>query len=264
MKGFGAFAMIVGVCWLVFALGMDVSVATGSGGRVNNLGLMADRQVHTIVGGMITLAGLLMVLLGGKGSVAAPTLEVDMRPCPFCAEDIKNAAIKCRHCGAEVEAVISSVAVETSGQSASSNGPFIALCAALMVVIVGGIAYRVSLSTSSSPTLGALKEYRPKADELIGLNPSAFGCISETNFSQSMFHYNKSEFTAWAERTKGADCFHQRDISADLAWTVLQVRDDLMQIGLKQASEYSKSPEVGRFNYWTLERWAQQRSSAPQ
>lgn len=97
--------LIVGVCWLVFALSMDVSVATGAGGRVNNLGLMADRQIHTIVGGMIALAGLLMVLLGGKAPTARTSAETDTRPCPFCAEPIKNAAIKCRHCGADVESV---------------------------------------------------------------------------------------------------------------------------------------------------------------
>lgn len=27
------------------------------------------------------------------------------RPCPFCAETIKSAAIKCKHCGADVEAI---------------------------------------------------------------------------------------------------------------------------------------------------------------
>jgi len=105
MKGFGAFVLIVGICWLVFALGMDVSVSTGAGGRVSNLGLMADRQVHAIVGGMITLAGLLMVLLGGKNTNAPATTEAHTRPCPLCAETIKSAAIKCKHCGAEVEAV---------------------------------------------------------------------------------------------------------------------------------------------------------------
>lgn len=105
MKGFGTFAMIIGICWLVFALSMDVSVATGSGGRVNNLGLMADRQVHTIVGGMITLAGLLMVLLGGKPVAVQGHVETDVRPCPLCAESIKNAAVKCKHCGADVEPV---------------------------------------------------------------------------------------------------------------------------------------------------------------
>ncbi|APV42100.1 hypothetical protein PFAS1_23260 [Pseudomonas frederiksbergensis] len=105
MKGFGTFALIVGICWLVFALSMDVSVATGAGGRVNNLGLMADRQVHTIVGGMITLAGLLMVLLGGKAVSTSVTAEANTRLCPLCAESIKSAAIKCKHCGADVEAV---------------------------------------------------------------------------------------------------------------------------------------------------------------
>lgn len=105
MKGFGTFALIVGICWLIFALSMDVSVATGAGGRVNNLGLMADRQVHVIVGGMIALAGLLMVLLGGKGSPAAAQEEKDTRPCPMCAESIRAAAVKCKHCGADVEAV---------------------------------------------------------------------------------------------------------------------------------------------------------------
>ena len=106
MKGFGTFALIVGICWLVFALSMDVSVSTGMG-RVNNLGLMADRQVHAIVGGMIALAGLVMMLLGGKGSASgrAETTEHDTRPCPLCAETIKNAAIKCKHCGAEVDGV---------------------------------------------------------------------------------------------------------------------------------------------------------------
>ena len=104
MKGFGTFALIVGVCWLIFAVSMDVSVPTGAGGWVNNLGLMADRQVHTIVGGVIALAGLLMVLLGGKGSPAAQA-EKDTRPCPLCAESIKIAAVKCKHCGADVEPV---------------------------------------------------------------------------------------------------------------------------------------------------------------
>ncbi|MCC3698817.1 zinc-ribbon containing domain protein [Pseudomonas phage PseuP_222] len=105
MKGIGTLALVVGICWAVFALSMDVSVATGSGGRVNNLGLMADRQLHTIVGGMIALAGLIILMLGGKGSAPSATTVTDTRPCPACAETIKNAAIKCKHCGADVEPI---------------------------------------------------------------------------------------------------------------------------------------------------------------
>ncbi|MGE8098087.1 hypothetical protein ACQKP6_09005 [Pseudomonas fluorescens] len=102
MKGFGKVILFIGVCWAVFALNMDVSVATGAGGRVNNLGLMADRQIHTILGGIIALAGLLMILLSGKPATTSLVVESDSRPCPMCAETIKNAAIKCKHCGADV------------------------------------------------------------------------------------------------------------------------------------------------------------------
>ena len=118
MKGFGTFALIVGICWVVFALSMDVSVSTGMG-RVNNLGLMADRQVHAIVGGMIALAGLVMMLLGGKGSPPsrAETAEHDTRHCPLCAETIKNAAVKCKHCGADV--VVATAAQPTQSESSS-------------------------------------------------------------------------------------------------------------------------------------------------
>lgn len=41
-------------------------------------------------------------------TAAAPTTTgvqaSDVRPCPFCAEPIKRAAIKCKHCGSTVEA----------------------------------------------------------------------------------------------------------------------------------------------------------------
>lgn len=104
MKGFGIFALIAGICWMIFALNMDVSVSTGMG-RVNNLGLMADRQVHAIVGGIIALAGLLMLIFGERATPTSTQVssEIDTRPCPLCAETIKNAAVKCKHCGADVE-----------------------------------------------------------------------------------------------------------------------------------------------------------------
>ncbi|PHN32126.1 hypothetical protein [Pseudomonas sp. ICMP 460] len=105
MKGLGVLALIVGACWLIFALSMDVSVLTGAGGRVNNMGLMADRQIHTIVGSVIALAGLLMLLLSGKNQPTTSLAEKDTRPCPMCAESIKAAAVKCKHCAADVEPV---------------------------------------------------------------------------------------------------------------------------------------------------------------
>jgi hypothetical protein len=36
--------------------------------------------------------------------VASHSTDRDLRTCPYCAEDIRHSAIKCRHCGSELEA----------------------------------------------------------------------------------------------------------------------------------------------------------------
>lgn len=102
MRGFGVVVLIVGVLVIVGAMSMDVSVSSGIG-RVNNLGLMAERQNYTLIGGIVALAGLLMTLLGGRKHAGTPVAESDTRACPICAESIKRAAIKCKHCGTDVE-----------------------------------------------------------------------------------------------------------------------------------------------------------------
>ncbi|CAB5648347.1 MULTISPECIES: hypothetical protein [Pseudomonas] len=110
MRGFGILALIVGFIAVVGALAMDVSVSTGMGRRVNNIGLMAQQQNYLIIGALIALAGLLMTIFGGKKKLSseqiASIMEAkDSRPCPFCAEPIKHAAIKCKHCQADVPAI---------------------------------------------------------------------------------------------------------------------------------------------------------------
>lgn len=104
MRGFGILLMVVGVIAVLAALGMDTSVGTGLGGRVNNIGLMADRQNYTIIGGLMAIAGLLMVIFSGHKAQAG-TVDTDTRPCPACAETIKNAAVKCKHCGEDVRSI---------------------------------------------------------------------------------------------------------------------------------------------------------------
>lgn len=106
MRKFGIVVLIIGVLVVISAMGMDVSVSSGLG-RVNNLGLMAERQNFTIIGGLLALGGLLMMLFGGKkeSSTVAASHVQDTRACPLCAEMIKPAAIKCRFCGADVDPV---------------------------------------------------------------------------------------------------------------------------------------------------------------
>lgn len=113
MRSFGIFVLIAGIACLIYTIGMDISVPTGLG-RVNNLGLMSDRSNLTLTGGIITIAGLLMVIFGRKASQPEPQEAVDTRACPFCAETVKAAAVRCRFCGADLS---SSPAPHAAGPS---------------------------------------------------------------------------------------------------------------------------------------------------
>lgn len=60
----GGVALFFGALMIVGALNMDVSVAFDAG-RVNNLGLMNDRQNLLLLGSVVGIGGLLLCLLGG-------------------------------------------------------------------------------------------------------------------------------------------------------------------------------------------------------
>ena len=71
----GPSKILLGVLTVFGALGMDVSVEVPTqeilgqvigGGRVNNLGLMNDRQNLIMIGSVLGMGGLLMALLGGR------------------------------------------------------------------------------------------------------------------------------------------------------------------------------------------------------
>lgn len=69
MRSFGFIAVIIGVMMLIGALVMDVSVPAGLG-RVNNIGLMAERQNYTIIGGILLIVGILMARRSGSQAPA--------------------------------------------------------------------------------------------------------------------------------------------------------------------------------------------------
>ena len=103
MRYFGYFAVVVGMLCLVGAMAMDVSVSSGAG-RVNNIGLMAERQNFILIGGLLLLVGVIMAV-AGKRRIDALDSSSEYRACPSCAEPIRCAAVKCKHCGSDVDSV---------------------------------------------------------------------------------------------------------------------------------------------------------------
>lgn len=90
MKNFGYVLTVGGVIYLLIAFNMDVSVSTSStyvpgygsigGGSVANLDLMARRQNHLIVAGLMTLIGVLLAIFG-KGAEAEAE-DASVKPVP--------------------------------------------------------------------------------------------------------------------------------------------------------------------------------------
>ncbi len=108
MKILGIIGVIVGAVWALIAFNLDTSIDTAYG-RVNNLGLMADRQQHLMLS-IAVLAISVLLFLFGKRSVNTDQSESfqnsSTRACPFCAELIKIEAIKCKHCGSDVPPLV--------------------------------------------------------------------------------------------------------------------------------------------------------------
>jgi len=89
MRNLGYAMVAIGVVWLLIAFNMETSVPTSGGGyyglpdRVENIGLIAQRQNHLIVASLITLIGVLLAIFGGQiklapaNTAAAPAIVSD-------------------------------------------------------------------------------------------------------------------------------------------------------------------------------------------
>lgn len=100
MKYVGIIMFAAGVILFCFAFTMDTSVEVnyssgnkhGLPDRVNNIGLMADKQNYIIL-------SLVLIVLG-----AITAVTFDAKPekiCPKCAEKVKRDAKICRFCSNE-------------------------------------------------------------------------------------------------------------------------------------------------------------------
>ena len=79
MRELGYVVLIVGFIGLVFGLNYDTSVALESGYRINNIGLLNDKQNILIVSGILAVVGAILVSSGKATSVDAQELVATPR-----------------------------------------------------------------------------------------------------------------------------------------------------------------------------------------
>lgn len=97
MNKIGKPLAIIGGIILLFSFNMDVSVESGYG-RVNNLGLMADRSNYLLLGALALIAGLILASKDKFTNKIEVTAGTEEKTCPYCAETIKKDAKLCKHC----------------------------------------------------------------------------------------------------------------------------------------------------------------------
>lgn len=71
MKNLGTILFVIAILLGVYALSMDTTVSTevfGQSIKVNNIGLMSDKQNYLITSGILLLVGLIMALSGQKNT----------------------------------------------------------------------------------------------------------------------------------------------------------------------------------------------------
>lgn len=88
MRPWGYLLIAVGTVWLVIAFLMDTSVSISGGGlyglpsRVENIGLIAQRQNHLFVSALIILIGVLLAIFGGPRPGVEQTAIAPVSPPP--------------------------------------------------------------------------------------------------------------------------------------------------------------------------------------
>lgn len=102
MRAIGILGIVIGGIWAIVAFNIDTSVSSGFG-RVNNMGLMAEKQNHLMMSAAVLIISVLLFVFGKRSAKVAETeAGPGTRACPFCAELIKVEAIKCKHCGSDI------------------------------------------------------------------------------------------------------------------------------------------------------------------
>lgn len=107
-SGFAVIGLVlIGLAIFLFIGNPSVTIVTAGGERRTSIGTFSQKQEADQFAAAVKES-----LFAGEqpAPVSAPIHAPDLgstagtRPCPICAEDVKLAAVKCRFCGAELQA----------------------------------------------------------------------------------------------------------------------------------------------------------------
>lgn len=94
------------------------------------------------------------------------------------------------------------------------------------------------------------------AEDVVVMGKDAYGCEFQTEFAQAIDHYQKNEFSAWSQITNRSPwCFKASSLNPGQSWTVLQIRDNVMQISQTTLKQYQSDPDRHGHTYWTAAAW---------
>lgn len=97
-----------------------------------------------------------------------------MKKCQFCAEDIQDAAIICKHCGREIQA-LTSIAAQPATEKKKSRGLMWVSVGILGLLAIGIVAKQASTDATPSKTMAVRVAWSSLALQVTNNDASAAG-----------------------------------------------------------------------------------------
>jgi hypothetical protein len=81
-----------------------------------------------------------------------------------------------------------------------------------------------------------------KAEQVVTLTENAWGCESYMQLGRAADHYNKGEYSAWAEELDPPLCFNGPEDPGE--WTVYEVNGAAVRVGKATAQQYEAASKL--------------------
>lgn len=172
--------------------------------------------------------------------------------CSECGNEISDKAIACPKCGSPVGNSPTRSTASAGKKPGHGIFYYVAWATGIVIVAFFGSAVVAGIAESGHRRALASGPNAIHADEIVSLMSGAFACDSKTAFLRAAQHQANGEMSAWADIvTKRPACFSSSDLSDGQLWTVLQVREDIMQVSTSVMSKGKVGPDFYGRNYWT-------------